>query len=203
LIFDPELMEKLKKADLVAQIFLQQRDEKSFQELFNYFFPRLTGFAFTYIQCYSISEDLVMDAFEKIWRQKAGLHKVRNIKSYLYTCVRNRCIDELRKNKEITTDRIDSYETGHFVTKRSPEHILIEGELSQKLSSVVADLPPKSKTVYMLVKEEGFTYNEAAELLNLSSKTIDYHVNYCMKRIRKEIRSYLNSSAKNTNLRIG
>lgn len=187
-------MERQYTISQLIQAYVEQNDEKSFQGLFEYFFPRLTNFAFTFIHNNARSEDLVMDVFEKIWKKQVELNKIRNIKSFLYTSVRNICIDEIRKNKEIISEDIDNLESKVFLTKRTPENILIEDEMHRKLNSMISELPPKSKTVYMLIKEEGFSYQEAADLLNLSSKTIDYHVNYAMKKIRAGVSSYLNAS---------
>ena len=70
-------------------------------------------------------------------------------------------------------------------------------ELLEKLDSSILELPDKSRLVYRLVKEDGLKYQEAADLLGISVKTVNNHLLSAMKSIRKSISKHLSEEKKN------
>ena len=60
---------------------------------------------------------------------------------------------------------------------------MIASELLQQVNRAVRELPPKCRIVYKLVKEEGLTYKEVAEVLDISPRTVENHIAVAVRKI--------------------
>jgi len=69
----------------------------------------------------------------------------------------------------------------------TPEQILVSSELVNKINNAIALLPSRCKLIFKLAKEDGFKYNEIAQLLNISVKTIDNQMSIAIKKIAATI----------------
>jgi RNA polymerase sigma-70 factor (ECF subfamily) len=195
-------MKKIDSTQDSLSYFLKSGDEKAFQKVFEFYFPRLTRFAFTFLYNAAHSDDIVMEVMETFWMKRASLGSIANPKTYFYTCVRNKCIDFIRKKKDILAFDIDDEQIPQYFTNRNPEKIFLENELYAKIDQAVNALPVKTRMVYRLIKEDGLKYSEAADVLDISQKTVDYHLSNAMQMIRSEIVKYLDDRGKNGILKI-
>lgn len=166
---------------------ISKGDEKKFCELVNFFSHDLLVFAMGFTKKKEIAEEIVSDVFIKIWENQKTLNKIHNLKSFLYTCVKNSCISYIRKfNKEkfVTIDELEDY--------LIPEIQCIEDDIinSEKIKSIynaIEQLPPKCKMVFSLAKFNGLKHREIAEVLEISEKTVNNHLVNALKKIRENI----------------
>jgi RNA polymerase sigma-70 factor (ECF subfamily) len=82
---------------------------------------------------------------------------------------------------------------------RNPESELINRELSLQIEEAINNLPPKRKLIYKMVVIDGLKYKEAAEILDLSVKTIENHLALAVRDLRDKIMAYLKSDKVNVN----
>ena len=68
--------------------------DEDFEIIYKTYYSRLYYYTFQFITDEENSKDIVNDVFEKIWIQRHEL-KLETLSSYLYTLVRNRCLDYL------------------------------------------------------------------------------------------------------------
>lgn len=73
--------------------------EQTFDYFFRQYYAALCFFAQSIIHNSEDAKDIVQDCFIKLWGDTAITEKVESVKSFLYTMVRNRCIDYIRKQK--------------------------------------------------------------------------------------------------------
>jgi RNA polymerase sigma-70 factor (family 1) len=159
------------------------RHEPSYKNLFLHFHKPLLDIAASFLKSREPSEEIVCDVLMKVWTMKESLLKINNLKFYLYQAVRNAAINELEKNKKYISSDIDDLETKPDATLYNPEELFIKDELSHKISIAIKELPPKCQLVYKLVREEGFTYKEVAQLLDISTNTVDRHLNNALHKL--------------------
>jgi RNA polymerase sigma-70 factor (ECF subfamily) len=121
----------------------------------------------------------------KIWEMKEELVNVANLKLYLFRAVRNRSINHLTRNKKFVSwdDENREMEAGAFTCSESPEKVLESKELKTEILSAVRNLPPKCRMVYTLVRENGLSYKEVGTILNISTNTVDRHLNTALHKI--------------------
>jgi RNA polymerase sigma-70 factor (ECF subfamily) len=148
----------------------------------------LVGFASRTLSGYGDPEAAVQEAFVRVWARRASLKTTGSVRALLYTIVRNLCLDELRRRERQT--RADS-EGPTPSAPRTPYEDVHGAELKRLAAAAVAGLPPKRREVFRLVREEGLSYKEVAEALDLSPQTVANHMSLAMADLRATLRPYL------------
>jgi len=159
-------------------------DEKALKELFDLFYGKLIEVSKFYVNDHFSAQDVVSVVFIKLWNSRADLEKIQNINSYLFVMTKRQSLNYIRDNKKRDFYPLEEWDTQGFVELRSPEKQLLSKEFIEILNTAIQDLPSKCRLVYSLVKDEGMKYQEVAELLDISIKTVEMHVGKALKRIK-------------------
>jgi len=170
-------------------------DEEAAREFFEIFHPKLVRFAVIYTSSLHDANELVADVFVKLFRNKSKLEEIKDIQYYLYKSVKNQCITYFKKRKnELSVNDIEWEETGYIYEIQNPESEFLTKELASEIEEIINGFPPKRKIIYKMVVIDGLKYKEAAEILDLSIKTIENHLSLAVKELRQKIRNYLRSN---------
>lgn len=129
-----------------------------------------------------MAEEAVSDVFVKVWEGRGNLNKISNLKSYLYSAVRNQAITYLR-SKNVDVVSIEDINSYFFEPVDTQDDSLLKEEKLQQILKAIDYLPAQTKMVFSLAKVQGLKYKEIAELLNIKVKTVDYHVASAIKKI--------------------
>lgn len=140
-----------------------------------------------------LAEDLVQETFVRatISLQNAD---AGNAKAWLFQVARNTYLDEWRKAERRRNNPIFQL----FLKPKDmhspygvPEHELMDQENKYIIETLLAQLPEKYRTVYILREDENFSYREISQLLNISEE----NVKVLLHRARKKMESYLKKEA--------
>jgi RNA polymerase sigma factor (sigma-70 family) len=71
-------------------------DRKTFEQLYHNYYSALCAFGYRYIKDSEVVEDLIQEVFVVFWEKKSGFNNLNSIKSFLYTSVRNKCLNLLK-----------------------------------------------------------------------------------------------------------
>ena len=169
-------------------------DEEAAREFFEIFHPKLVRYAAIYTSSVNDANDLVAEVFVKLFRNIKKLGEIRDIQFYLYKAVKNQCISYFKSRRfDTSLDDIEWEESGYIYEIRNPESEFLTRELSAEIEDIINGFPPKRKIIYKMVVVDGLKYREAAEILDLSIKTIENHLSLAVKELRQKIRNYLKS----------
>ena len=157
-----------------------------FEVVYKQYFSSLVGFAFQYVESSEIAEDVVQDVFGKVWNQSGELDIRTNIKSYLFGAVRNACLNHLRheKVKQVHVDESSGDEMDQI-------DFLEMDELQELIQHTLDQLPEKRRQVFELSRFEGKKYQEIAEELDISVKTVETQMSRALRALREAVGSYL------------
>lgn len=122
------------------------------------------------------AEDVVQDCFVKLWQKEATNHK-----SFLFTAVRNACIDQLRRADPLAHDMQPQDLDGRITDGEAQDRSFVEARLWQAID----DLPTRQRQALLLCKRDGCTYSEAALQMGISEKTVEHLLASAMKRMRR------------------
>ena len=147
---------------------------ESFKNIFLLYYRPLCLYAIHYLKNIDNAEDIVQDCFTEIWVRKDCVDDIENLKSYLFTMVRNRCIDRLREDTDI--DNIISDEE---CEERSFDEA--------RMWTILDTLPVKCRKVFLLAKRDGMKYEEIAEEMNISVNTVRNQMNKALKRLEERV----------------
>lgn len=172
--------EKLK--ELIVQI-AHTDSREAYEEIFGLLFFPLKHFAFTILKSNELSEEIASDVLLMVWEERKKLMKVTNVRYYTFVATKNRALNVLKKNKGLNSISLDDIDIDIELDKSDPEAIFLQGEMTRRLEHAISTLPKQCKLVFKLVREEGFSYQEAADMLSISTRTVNAHLVNATKRL--------------------
>src|SRR5262249_44049450 len=137
-----------------------------FHALYNQHMSRLRRYVGRFIPSRETCEDLAQEAFVKLREQ--GIEP-RYPQSYLYRTARNLAVDYMRHERISATDAIDIGEAESASDQPSAERELSAKEELAVITAALRELPPKCRLVFILLRLEGHTFREVAEIMHLSN----------------------------------
>lgn len=156
-----------------------------FDILFVQHYERLVLFAESYVGDSRVAEDLVQDVFLSLL-SRVDFEKVEYTRSYLFSCVKNNCIDYLRGLK--IRDKHDvllldaAFYTGDF-------DLLEEEVLIRKVAEEIERLPEQRRQILKCSVYHGMSYTEISEMTGLSVNTVKTHMKKAYQDLRERLYS--------------
>jgi RNA polymerase sigma-70 factor (ECF subfamily) len=165
------------------------------EEGLDYFFRRyyapLTFFAQGLVGNQETAEDLVEDAFLKLWERREELGSQGSLRSWLYTTVKNACIDLIRREKR----KLNYIKVAQATSDKEDKpvlHHIIQAETMHQVYNALQSLPPKCGQVFRMYYLEEKSLQEIAVELNLSLSTVKSQKGRAIELLRKKL-PHLNS----------
>lgn len=161
-------------------------DKLVYKELFDEFYQTLCVFASKYLKDDAMAADVVQDTFIKFWEHHADFDHGIKIKSYLYTSVRNACLNILRDKKEFVPDgeSFDRLEKDAYF-----ENAVLERESLRMFYRAVDSLPEQSrKVIYLAI--DGKTNHQIAEELNITEFNVHRLKKIAYKKLKFLLKDY-------------
>ena len=188
-------------------VLLQGGDEKEFRRIVSDFWVRLYKFASIYTMDDEVAKEITQDTLMSLWNSKEKLLDNTNIGTYLSVINRNKCLDHLRK-KQIEHLSIDDCGGDAIYTdvninslSSSSLDLLISKDLEKAFQDTINKLPEKTRDIFLLSRHEGLKNKAIADQLNISIKTVEFHLNKSVIFLRKELMSEILSILVLINLR--
>ncbi len=160
--------------------------QKAFDALFKEQYQPLCRFAYSLLDSVELAEEVVADVFIKIWKNKENLQIQTSLKAYLMASVRNRSIDYLRKQLRHQTES-DEGVKDLATNYSSPEEQAISAELEQIIESAIDQLPPQGRIIFRMSRDQGLRYQEIADQMQISIKTVETHMVRSLKTLRENL----------------
>jgi RNA polymerase sigma-70 factor (ECF subfamily) len=179
-----EMMKNVNSTDLQIRV-ATERDEIAYRELFLFFYTPLFQFANCIIKEPEAAEEIVSDVMMKVWEMGESLTEIRCLKVYLYKSVKNRALNYLSRNPR---SKIISLDADDFAIDMKsgfldPENSLLHKELQEGITAAIHSLPPRCQVVYKLIRVDGLCYREVANIMSISIKTVDRHLNNALHKL--------------------
>ena len=174
--------------DSILLAALRNGDEKAFDALFIRYYPALCVYAKQFLD-EEDSKEVVQNLMVWLWESRSLVLIETNLRSYLFSAVRNSCLSELHKQKVRRNAHSKIHQSLQNVFD-SPDFYIID-ELAANIENAVAALPDSYREAFVRNRFEQKTYNEIAQELNVSAKTIDYRISQALKILRTELKDFL------------
>ncbi len=158
-------------------------DQQAFRQLFRHFYTGLFQFAASMVKVKEVAEEIVEDVFVKIWNKRSTINNISNLRVYLYVSVKNQCLNYINRQGDTCVMDLNQLDVICSELVPNPEDLMVASELLQLANKAIHELPPRCRIVYKLVKEDGLTYKEVAEVLNISPRTVENHIAVAVRKI--------------------
>jgi len=164
-------------------------DIQAFEVLFNDNYERLAYYAYQYLKDQDNAEDVVQELFSKLWINRKKLGSDINITAYLYSAVRNACLNHIKHEKVK-----ESFQLNSIIPLPNDNYIsnkIDADELNKLIQSSIFELPPERQKIFLLSREQGMKYQEIAEHLAISVKTVEAQMGSALRFLRERLKEYL------------
>jgi RNA polymerase sigma-70 factor (ECF subfamily) len=161
-------------------------EKNAFKALYNMYFDKLFVYINSYTNDRSLTQDIVQDTFVKVWNNKEIFDIKQSLGGYLYKTAYHTFIDNYRKvqKNHKLLDTLAYKRMNDLIEEDKDE----KDKKIKKIKEAIEKLPPKCKEIFLLSKYQGYKYNEIAEHLNISPKTVEAQMGRAFLIIRKEIK---------------
>lgn len=161
-----DTFEENRETELDSIQKLNNGDPKALKLFFDGFYPSVCVYAIRFIKQSDVAEDIAQDAFVQFWKIRDHFTSIRKIRAFIYTTVRNACINHLKQKKT----REDILAHNPIIEELSYE-LLIEEEVYRLLDAAIQQLPNRTREIILLALQ-GHNNTEIAEILGVSINTI-------------------------------
>lgn len=162
---------------------VRENDNISFEKLFVIYRVKLFNFSYKQLRSREDAEEIVQDAFVKIWENRATLNEELSFNSYLFTIAKNLIINKVRKKaaEPAVFDTVGEYSAQDNGTQND----IIYRDFTVIAERAIQNLPAQRQLVYNLSRKDGLTYDEIGCQLGISSRTVEAHLRKALKSIRE------------------
>lgn len=171
--------EKLNDDNAVMEL-VQEGDKKAFEILVVKHRISAIRFALKYIRDEFTAEDIVQDSFALIYVKRMDCKTIYSFKTFLYTIIRNKCIDFLRKQKTISLEEME-------IRTSSAEEVVVDREERKKVRELLATLNSEYQRALYLYEYEDMSYKEIARVMNKTVMQVKITLYRARKKIQKAV----------------
>ncbi len=173
---DPELALKIKNGN---------------HEAFKKFFDRYNAFLLNYLMkrgtAKEAAKDLVQQAFVMIWEKRDEIDETKSLRAFLFRIGYTRMLNLFRDHSKFDAEADPEENSAHEEPEDGKNK---RDELNNAIEKAVSAMPEKRQEVFRLCFIQEFTYKEAAQVLDVSVKTIENHMGLALKDMRESLKEY-------------
>jgi len=164
-------------------------DESALDRILAAYWHGLTGFALRILGDRDRAEDVVQEAFIRLWNRRTEWNRSDTLRPVLYQIVRNRALNEERQAGVVRkwAQRLRRPERD---PAPDPLESVQQGELAVRLRKAIESLPARRREIFILVRYHQHSYREAGQVLSLSPQTVANQMTLAMKDLRAMLDPY-------------
>jgi len=169
-------------------LFLQQGNEKAFSEIYRRYWEKLVAIGYFHTRDKQMAEEIVSDVLIGLWNRRQEL-EVRSLSAWLGTAVKYAVFKVMVRNQrrqDILAKQVGSGEDDETQKKQDARF------MREFLDGVIETLPEKTRLVFRYSREDQLSVGEIAKKMELSPKSVEYHITRALKTLKKYIKKFNN-----------
>ena len=178
--------------------FPEQEKRIRFEDVYLSYFSKMKYFAKEYVISEEDAENIVQDVFVELWENKEMLNMHMNLIAYLFTIIKNKCLNHLR-HKLVVQETANKLQEEYTISLRMnldslevfDNNLFSDHDIEKIISRALDALPEKCRAIFIMSKIEGKKHNEIAQELNISINTVGSQIGIAYKKLRTELKDYL------------
>lgn len=169
---------------------IQSGNESAFEMIFKAYYQPLCRYAHSFLEDKEEAEEVVQSAFITVWEKRKTIDIQTSLKSYLYRMVRNACLNVI-KHEKVKKQHVSHELAFTEASYDSVSQKVYATELETKITESIKALPEQCRLVFQLSRFEELKYQEIADQLQISVKTVENHMGKALKIMREQLKEYL------------
>ena len=181
-------MQQYTDTELVGKI--RQGESKAFELVFNLYGESLVRYAATIVKTMDEAEDVVQHLFVSIWAKKESFEISTSLKNYLYKAVYHSCLNKI-KQVNVRQDYAVYYSQVANDHAAAATQELERKEVYAVVEKAIDELPEQCRLIFRMSRFEQLKYQEIADKLGLSVKTVENQMGKALKHMRLRLKDYM------------
>ena len=175
----------------------KQKGPDAYRELFYQYHGRMVLFAHKFTGDLQVSQDIVQDAFLKLWEKSPSLASFEVPRAYLFQSIKNSCLNHIRHIKimhsveDTLASHLAEIEKKLFLCPDDPLQSLLEQDVKCKIDMIVQSMPEKCREVFLMSRNDMLKNREIAEKMGISVKMVEKHISKALLILRTNLSEYL------------
>lgn len=165
------------------------RKNADFEKLFKEYFVALSHYAFKFVKDVDSSKEIVHKVFISLWEKRFEIHENTPLRSYLFTAVRNRCLNHLRDNRKFESEELTG--AREIQDPAADPSEMEDSELETRIMKEIDQLPERCSEIFRMARFENKKYKEIAESLGISVKTVEAQMSKALRILRDKLSSFI------------
>ena len=175
-------------ADIKLVAMLNAGDSRAFEEIYKRYWFKLYSIAFHHLGVKEECEELAQNVFLSLWRRREEVN-IQKLEMYLTVSIKNQIYDFIKS--QISYRKYQEYIILQEVVQGTVSFQHLEyNELSKAVEAALARLPEKSAEVFRRSRFDNQSVKQIAEELQLSDKTVEYHITRSLKFLKENLSMY-------------
>jgi RNA polymerase sigma-70 factor, ECF subfamily len=164
--------------------------EAFMQVLFKSYYRPLGNVIYRVVQDRAVTEDLLQDVFLRVWNNRDSLTITTTYKAYLYRAAMNAALRHAeRRKRQVGWDEAGIPEPARDSTAEQ----LDAQEAEQLVALALEALPPQCRAVFLMSRQEGLSYQQIAEALDVAPKTVENQMGKALRIMRDKLSGFFGS----------
>jgi RNA polymerase sigma-70 factor (family 1) len=160
---------------------LTKGHDEEFRQLYQKYYRPGVHFLTSILKSREEAENMVQDVFLKMWLRKEKLNFDAHLQAYIFTSLKNIAFDYLKKLAK------DEVARAQFLQQMEMAEPTVEEETFLRLSRAVERLSEKRKMIIRMTIEEGKSYQEIAEIMQISKNTVKNQLIKAKQHLRNTV----------------
>ncbi len=170
--------------NLIAQ--LKKADANAFKVIFEQYWAQVYTICYNNTGSREDAKELTQEIFLSLWERKTELEITGPLEHYLNRAAKLQIFNHFR-NKSIKAKHLNCIISDYCDTDNCTENEIYYNQLDTEVKHLVDKLPCQCKTIYEMSKEQHLSNKEIADTLNITIKTVEYHITNARKFLQKAL----------------
>lgn len=170
---------------------IKSGSKNSYSDFFRACYEHYVRFAYRYVKSKDQACDLAQEAFIKLWKHREQLDTSKSLKSYMFTIIRNLCLNHIRDYKNRFEHLEDKEQSVHaLIIHQEQEGTSYVEQTIEIIEKLIKQLPERQREAFELSRFDGLLHNEIAEVMNISERTVNNHIVSASNFLREKYEVY-------------
>ncbi|SMD04002.1 RNA polymerase sigma-70 factor [Pedobacter africanus] len=169
-------------------VLIKQDNQGAFSTLFDRYWKKMLTKASSLLRSEDGAEEVVLDMFTNLWKRRHTTEIRNTIHTYIASAVKYEVFNQISGRKK-KYPFIEDVKPGP-VADDATQQWLDFADLQQDLERAIAALPEKCRLVFKH-RNDGMKGKEIAELLKISQKTVEAHIEKALRTLREKFYRYI------------
>lgn len=171
---------------------IKEGEEYAFEIAFLKYHTPLCRYIWKYVRSEELSKEIVQEVFTEVWEGRKNLNPSGHLRGFLFEVARNKAMDYIKHQKivnhyisEAKQQKKENFYKSLYQEKNDNQ------DFHEAVKESINNLPPRGRQIFELNRDEGLTYREISEYLDISVKTVETHMRRVLKELKDRLSKYV------------